>query len=187
MAGNETLVHGGAADAAASHDAYNTNVASEEPPYYKPLDDDPNAVNRVDDPVDHASHTEHAAKSGISTTTGADAAKGAAEGAGIGLGLGVLGGLATLFVPGFGLVLGGGALAAAIAAAAGTTAAGAIAGGVTGYLKDQGMPSEVATDYDTAVQNGGAMLSLNVPSGKLDAAEANEILAKYGASNVRSY
>src|SRR5205085_9990716 len=80
------------------------------------------------------------AKTGLSTTTPADAGVGAAKGAGIGLGVGVLAALASIFVPGFGLVAGGGALATAIAGAVGTTAAGAIAGGVHGYLKDQGVP-----------------------------------------------
>src|SRR5687767_12498422 len=53
---------------------------------------------------------ELGAKTGLSTTTTADAASGAAKGAGIGLGVGVLAGLASLAIPGFGLVLGGGAL-----------------------------------------------------------------------------
>jgi hypothetical protein len=57
------------------------------------------------------------AKSGLSTTTAADAGVGAAKGAGIGLGVGVLAGLASLAIPGFGLVLGGGALATALAGA----------------------------------------------------------------------
>src|SRR5579885_2342276 len=69
-------------------------------------------------------NTEKAAKEGISTTTGKDAASGAAKGAGIGLGVGILAGLASVFVPGVGLVLGAGALATAIGGAAGATAAG---------------------------------------------------------------
>ena len=48
-------------------------------------------------------------------------------------------GIAALFVPGVGWVLGGGALASAIVGAAAATAAGAAAGGVYGYLKDQGL------------------------------------------------
>src|SRR5262249_28026993 len=112
--------------------------------------------------------TEKAAKSGLSTTTPHDAGVGAAKGAGIGLGIGVLAGLATLFFPGIGLVVGGGALAAAIAAAAGTTAAGAVAGGVYGHLKDQGVPEEVARNYSRTFEQGGAILAVNTPSGDLD-------------------
>jgi len=141
--------------------------------------------------IDHTTgehdKTEKAAKQGISTTTPGDAAAGAAKGAGIGLGVGILAALASIIVPGFGLVAGGGALATAIAGAAGTTAAGAIAGGVHGYLKDQGVPDQVAVDYDHAVKNGGALLAVTVPSNNVDEATCREILAKYQASNVNTY
>lgn len=130
---------------------------------------------------------ERAAKVGISTTTGEDAGEGAAKGAGIGLGVGVLAGLASLFIPGVGLVLGGGALATAIGAAVGTTAAGAVAGGVTGYLKDQGIPEETARNYTTRLENGGAILELILPSGKVDQATGSEIVTKYGGADVNLY
>ncbi len=158
------------------------------------------AINRDFDTTDRDSNTivinhgtgegdktELAAKQGLSTTTPGDAAAGAAKGAGIGLGIGALAALASLVIPGFGLVVGGGALATAIAGAAGATAAGAVAGGVHGYLKDQGVPDEVAEDYNRSVQNGGAILSINVPSGNVDEATTREILGKYHASNVNTY
>lgn len=131
--------------------------------------------------------TESAAKHGISTTTAGDAEVGAAKGAGWGLGIGILGIIASLAVPGVGWVVGGGALATAIAGAVGTTVAGAIAGGVTGYLKDQGVPAEVAADYGKNVENGGALLAVTVPSGSVDVGTAEQVLSKYGASNVSSY
>jgi len=141
--------------------------------------------------IDHSTgqgdRTELAAKQGLSTTTPGDAAAGAAKGAGIGLGVGVLAALASLVIPGFGLVVGGGALATALAGAAGATAAGAVAGGVHGYLKDQGVPDQVAMDYDHAVKTGGAVLAVSVPSGDMDEATCREILAKYNANNVNSY
>jgi len=149
-------------------------------------DRDPNTTV-IDHTTGEGDKTERAAKQGISTTTPGDAAAGAAKGAGIGLGVGVLAALASLVIPGFGLVVGGGALATAIAGAAGATAAGAIAGGVHGYLKDQGVPDEVAVDYDNAVKHGGAILALTLPSGNVDEAKAREILAKYHASNVNTY
>src|SRR5688572_15374801 len=96
---------------------------------YGDFDDDHDA----DDVEDHA-------KAGVTTTTAGDAASGAAKGAGIGLGVGAAAALASMFIPGFGLVMGGGALASALAGLATTTAGGAIAGGATGYLKDQGVP-----------------------------------------------
>jgi len=131
--------------------------------------------------------TESAAKHGISTTTAGDAESGALKGAGWGLGLGILGIIASLAVPGVGWVAGGGALATAIGGAIGTTIGGAIAGGVTGYLKDQGVPDTVAANYSKDVENGGALLAVTVPSNNVDAGTAEQILGKYGATNVSSY
>jgi hypothetical protein len=137
--------------------------------------------------VDSAEHTENAAKGGLSTTTAADAEVGAAKGAGIGLGVGVAAAIASLVIPGFGLVIGGGALATAIAGAAGATAAGAVAGGVTGYLKDQGVPEVAATNYHRAYENGSAVLALVIPSGDVTRIDAEGILAKYQATNINVY
>ncbi len=130
---------------------------------------------------------ETAAKHGISTTTPEDAGEGAVKGTGIGLGVGILASLAALAIPGVGLVLGGGALAAALGATALTAGAGAIAGGATGYLKDQGVPADVAERYHGTVTGGGAVLSINVPSGKVDLTEAQTLLSKYGAADLNSY
>ncbi|NLO05512.1 MAG: hypothetical protein GX131_06735 [candidate division WS1 bacterium] len=127
---------------------------------------------------------EDSAKGGISTTTGADAGAGAAKGAGWGALAGILAGLATLWIPGVGLVIGGGALATALGAAAGATAAGAIAGGVTGYLKDQGVAPERIKEFEDHLSSGGAVLEIRVPSGEVDLAKAQEILAKYEANQA---
>lgn len=127
---------------------------------------------------------EDDAKSGITTTTGADAAAGAAKGAGWGLLAGAAAALATLFVPAVGLVVGGGALATAIAGAAGATAGGAIAGGVTGYLKDQGLDPDTVKTFNDNLESGGAVLELVVPSGELDLATARKILSKYEATEA---
>lgn len=150
-------------------------------------DADLDEMNEDEESVDTVYQSEIAAKQGISTTTPADAGAGAARGAGIGLGLGVLAGAAALLIPGVGFVVGGGALASALGVAAATTAAGALAGGVTGYLKDQGVPEEVVRDYGGTIEQGGAFLALRVPSGDVDRSVADEILAKYGGSNVRAY
>ena len=144
-------------------------------------------VYNNDSAAEPKSDTENSAKHGISTTTGADAGAGAIKGTGVGLGVGVLASIAALAVPGIGTVLGAGLLASALGATALTAGAGAIAGGVTGYLKDQGVPSDAAQHYHNAVEQGGAFLSINVPSGKVDAATAQEVLGKYGAGNVNSY
>ena len=126
-------------------------------------------------------HAEEVAKHGVTTTTGADAAYGAAKGLTLGAGLGMLGIVATALVPGVGLVLGAGALATALF---GTAAAGAAAGGLVGYLKDQGMGDDVAASYHALVAAGGAVLALEVPTGDLDEREAEALLVKYEAAGV---
>ena len=131
----------------------------------------------VDGAVDEASH-------GVTVTTPGDAASGAVKGASIGLGVGAIAGLVSLVIPGFGIVVGGGALAMAIGAAAATTAAGALAGGVTGYLQDQGVPDLLASDYDEAVAGGQTLLAVHVPCGVIQQPEVERLLAKYGATDV---
>jgi len=126
------------------------------------------------------------AETGITTTTGGDAAAGAAKGAAVGLGVGVLAALASVFVPGVGLVIGSGVLATAIAGTAGATGAGLIAGGAIGYMKDQGVPEDALTTYRDTYGQGGAILAVNLPPDK-DRAEIEAILAKYGAMNVDLY
>lgn len=118
-------------------------------------------------------------KHGITTTTSADAAAGAAAGAGVGLGLGAAAALASLFVPGFGFVTGGGALVTALAAMAGTTVAGAVTGGVAGFLQDQGVDGQIALDSEAALKNGDAVLIVRTPSGPLNDVQVSEILGKY--------
>lgn len=176
MAGNEAGVHGSAGVYSAPVTPA-TTVAGD----LNPLDQGgpDSAVSQGD--------AATAAKHGISTTTPEDAGEGAVKGTGIGLGVGILASLAALTIPGVGLVLGGGALAAALGATALTAGAGAIAGGATGYLKDQGVPHEAAERYHGTVAGGGAVLSINVPSGDVDQATAESILSKYGAADVNAY
>ncbi len=141
------------------------------------------AINQTAHPID----PDAVAKHGISTTTPEDAGEGAIKGTGIGLGVGLLAALAVLTVPGVGLVLGAGVIASALGATALAAGAGALAGGVTGYLKDQGVPHDMADRYHGAVQGGGAMLSISVPSGGVDQATAEQVLAKYGGSDIGTY
>ena len=126
-------------------------------------------------------HADDVAKHGLTTTTGADAAYGATKGLAFGAGLGMLGVLASLLVPGVGLVVGAGALATALA---GSAAAGAAAGGIVGYLKDQGMGGDVAAAYHERIEAGGAVLALHLPAADLDERTAESLLAKYGAAGV---
>lgn len=126
------------------------------------------------------------AKHGISTTTAADAGSGAVKGAVVGVGVGVVAALAALFVPGVGIVAGGGALAAALGGVAATTGAGAAAGALTGYLKDQGMDEDTVRSYGNTITSGGAVLAVSIPSGDCDETEAQQVLTKYGATNINA-
>jgi hypothetical protein len=137
--------------------------------------------------IKETNEAESAAKHGISTTTAADVAAGAAKGVGVGAGVGVLAAVASLFVPGIGWVLGGGALAAALIGAAATTAAGAAAGGMYGYLRDQGLPDAAITSYTSTLMEGGAIMAVNCPSNDIDQGTIQGILAKYEATNVNHY
>ena len=123
------------------------------------------------------------AAGGITTTTGADAVVGAEKGAAMGLGVGALAALASLLIPGFGLVTGGSALATALIGVAGTTAGGALAGGVMGYLEDQGVPKRIALDSAEALKNGSAIIAIDCPTGKLGEFEVMEIVSKYHAES----
>lgn len=129
----------------------------------------------------HNTYSEKA-KSGITTTTSADAAEGAKKGGLAGLAAGVVAGLASLVIPGYGIVVGSGALATAIGAAAGTTAAGAAAGGVTGYLMDMGADEKVAHSIDESLKNGGGVLTVTGSHQAMPGIK--EILEKYRANFI---
>lgn len=143
-------------------------------------------ANDVDE-IKEVNEAESAAKHGISTTTAADVSAGAVKGVAWGAGAGVLAAIASLFVPGVGWVLGGGTLATAVIGAAATTAAGAAAGGVYGYLRDQGLPEELIVSYTTTLTEGGAILAVNAPSGEVDQATIQALLGKYEATNVNHF
>ncbi|MHB8637559.1 MAG: hypothetical protein ACYC96_13910 [Fimbriimonadaceae bacterium] len=119
------------------------------------------------------------AEQGMTVTTTEDAKIGAEKGLGVGLGVGVLAGLAALAVPGFGLVIGGSALAIAAAGAAGATAAGALAGAVTGYLKDQGADDVVIHHVTDRLAAGEVVVNVNMDPEAMTQSEANALILKY--------
>jgi hypothetical protein len=135
--------------------------------------------------IERAEDTISGAEKGITTTTGADAAVGATKGAFVGFGVGALAVLASILVPGVGLVVGGGALATALAGAAATTVAGSVAGGVTGFLKDQGVPADEITHFTNVYEGGGAILTVTAPSNGHSASAIEAILGKYDSAQVR--
>ena len=136
----------------------------------------PKKVSEVKDEI----NMERKATGGITTTTGADAATGSAKGAGIGLLAGTLAALAAVFIPGIGLVIGGGTLALALGGVAGATAAGAISGGVTGYLKDQGVPEQGIKHFHSVLQSGGAMITVSPTDEHTGSSKIESVLQKYG-------
>ena len=134
--------------------------------------------------VDTPQNVAAVGKEGLTTTTPQDAAAGAAVGTGVGLVAGLLGAAAMLMVPGVGLVLAGGALATAtaIGAAAATTAAGAAVGGVTGYLRDMGMPEHAAESVHDRLTEGDYLVTATVDPARYD--EIKQLLLKYNAAGV---
>lgn len=74
----------------------------------------------------------------------------------------------------------------AAAAAAGATAAGALAGGVYGYLKDQGVPHEPAVNFDKAYEHGWALVAVHISPETVDQETVETILKKYNAENVEN-
>jgi hypothetical protein len=138
-------------------------------------------IGRPEDPA-----AEEQAEKGITAATPGDVAIGAVQGTFLRFGLGTAAAIAALAVPGFGIVLGTGVLATAFAGALGAAAAGAAAGGIVGYLKDQGVGETYITKYSDAVQAGGSLLAVEVPTGTLDETAVEQIFAKYGATDVSS-
>lgn len=120
---------------------------------------------------------------GITATTANDAATGALKGTGVGLGVGALGALASVFIPGWGLVFGGGALMTASLAAIGTGVSGGVAGAVTGFLKDQGLHESLIGKYEHAVHNAGAVVGVEIPD-DVDSARIVNILKKYNGHGI---
>jgi len=111
-----------------------------------------------------------------------DAAKGALGGAGIGAILGV----AALAIPGVGPLAAAGAIASSAipGAAAIGAGAGAVAGGLTGLLKDHGVSDEDAGYYEGRINDGGIFVSVDAGEGDLPAETVREILIRNGGHNA---
>jgi len=127
-----------------------------------------------------AAHGEHMVEparevgdSGAALTTSdpGDAAKGATIGAVAGLAAGLL----ALTVPGIGLVLAMGPLAAAMAG-------GAVAGGVYGGLKDIGIEEKHARAYEERIKGGHVLLTAVVPNA--DQQQVRAVLTEHDAEDI---
>lgn len=148
--------------------------------------DELSLVTRGEEPTGRDDGTPSTAPhDAITTTTAEDAGAGAVAGAGVGAAVGLLAGAASLFVPGFGIVLAAGPVAWALGGAVGTAAAGAAAGGVLGGLRDMGADDQAVTDYEDAIREGSTFLSAR--SDELSAADMRPILLKYNVTSLRDY
>jgi len=118
-----------------------------------------------------------------SETDAGAAAAGAGAGAVVGAGAALLAGAAGLFIPGLGLLLGIGPLAATILGGAGI---GAVAGGLTGALVHHGVPESQAADYAEGVRRGGTLVLVRVEDDDEDRAiSAADVLSGHGAYDIQ--
>jgi hypothetical protein len=141
--------------------------------------------------VEHTNAVKEAAKEraedkGVETHTIGDAADTVKKSAILGVGVGTLAAIATLAIPGYGLILGGGALAAAVATMAKGADSGEVAGGVANYLSEQGIPAADIPAYRKAVEEGGAILAVH-PETEADRADLEAVLRSSGAVKTSSY
>ena len=115
-----------------------------------------------------------------------DAAGDAAGGAVAGAGIGAILGVAALAIPGIGPLAAAGAIAgSAIPGAAAIGAGvGAVAGGLTGFLKDHGVSDDDAAYYEERINEGGIFVSADVSDSGIEAETAREILMRNGGHNA---
>lgn len=107
---------------------------------------------------------------------------GAAKGTTVGLAIGALGAVAALVIPGLGTIFGAGALATAMASLAGGTTLGAVAGSLTGYLEDKGVPEAAA--YGETLAAGGAVIAVQLDGTALERRAVEGVLASHGAQFI---
>lgn len=111
-----------------------------------------------------------------------DALKGAVGGAGLGAILGV----AALAIPGVGPLVAAGAIASSAipGAAAIGAGVGAVAGGLTGVLKDHGVSDEDASYYEGRINDGGIFVSVDASDGDIAPETVREILSRNGGHSA---
>lgn len=113
---------------------------------------------------------------------GGDAVKGAL----IGGGAGALLGIAALAIPGVGPLAAAGAIASSAIpeAAAIGAGAGALAGGLSGLLKDHGVDEEDARYYEERIHAGGVFLSVDAREASIDRDRLWDILHRNGGHSA---
>lgn len=109
------------------------------------------------------------------------ATTGAAGGAVIGGTLGWLAGIGTLAIPGIGPFVAAGPILAGLAGAG----IGGAVGGIAGALVGMGIPEYEAKRFETAVKEGGLLLSVHAGEGDW-VSRAKDILRQCGAHDISS-
>jgi hypothetical protein len=109
------------------------------------------------------------------------ATTGAAGGVVLGGTLGWLAGVGSLAIPGIGPFVAAGPLLAALAGAG----IGGTVGGITGALVGLGIPEYEAKRYESAVKDGGMLLSVHADDSEW-VTKAEEIFKEFGARDISS-
>lgn len=108
------------------------------------------------------------------------------KGALVGGGAGALLGIAALAIPGVGPLAAAGAIAASAVpeAAAIGAGVGALAGGLTGLLKDHGVDEDDARYYEERIHAGGVFLSVNAAEAGMSSDQLWDILHRNGGHSA---
>lgn len=145
---------------------------------------------------DEKSEIHHQAKAGVSVVSLDPPAKSVKKGAAVGFGVGAAAALATIAIPGVGLVIGSGVMAAALTAIAGGVGTGAAAGAAIGYVGGTGTgnPFGAASEFlakqgfseaqiglaSHIVKEGGALLAVNYDGVQVTKKSLQEIVTRFG-------
>jgi uncharacterized membrane protein len=115
-----------------------------------------------------------------------DAAGDTAGGALAGAGIGAILGVAALAIPGVGPLAAAGAIASSAipGAAAIGAGVGAVAGGLTGFLKDHGVSDDDAAYFEGRINEGGIFVSADTSEGGISSETVREILLRNGGHNA---
>ncbi|MGB7409284.1 MAG: general stress protein [Pontixanthobacter sp.] len=117
--------------------------------------------------------------------SGGEAAKDVVGKGALGGGIGAILGVAALAIPGVGPLVGAGAIAAAATGGAAVTGTvvGAVAGAIAGALEDHGVGTEDAKYYESELEKGGILVTVDTSNSKMDVADGKGVFAKHGGHN----
>ena len=103
-----------------------------------------------------------------------------------GAGIGAILGVAALAIPGVGPLAAAGAIASSAipGAAAIGAGAGAVAGGLTGLLRDHGVSDDDASYYEGRINDGGIFVSVDASEGDVPTETVREVLSRNGGHSA---